>query len=142
LGRPRSISASSGADRAAGEEHVVDEHDGLVLDRERDVGGPHDRRATQVEVIPVERDVERADGQRRPVDRRDLGGQSLGEGDPPRAEPDEGHVLGAAVAFEDLVGDPGERAVEGGGIEHFGLFAQAGRAGGHHSLLTSLAGPA
>ena len=64
------------------------------------------------------------------------------ERDASRAEADEGDVLRAAVLFQDLVGDAGQRAVEGRGVEHFGLFAQAGRSGGHRSLLTDLAGPA
>jgi hypothetical protein len=43
-GRPKSISASSAAaDRPARVEHVVDEQDLAVVDRERDLGAADDR---------------------------------------------------------------------------------------------------
>ena len=71
-----------------------------------------------------------------------LRGETLGQRDAAGAEADEGDVLGTAGLFEDLVGDAGQRAVEGRRVEHFGLFAQAGRSGGHHPLLADLAGPA
>ena len=51
-----------GADRAAGEEDVVDEHHGAAVDREEDVGALGDGLRGQArEVVPVERDVEGAD---------------------------------------------------------------------------------
>src|SRR5206468_657861 len=51
-----------GADRAAGEEHIVDEHDDLVVDGEVERGFVHDGRVPDArEVVAVERDVERAE---------------------------------------------------------------------------------
>ena len=57
------------------------------------------------------------------VDARDRGGQTLGQRDTAGAQTDERQILGAAVALEDLVGDAGESAVEGGFVEHLGLLA-------------------
>ena len=58
-------------DRPARVQDVVDEHHGHSLDRERDARGADDRLATRcactfshVDVVAVERDVERADGNR------------------------------------------------------------------------------
>ena len=110
-------SVEGGPDRAAGEEDVVHQDDGLVLDRERDVGAADHGRAAQVEVVAVERDVERAHGQRGAVDARDLGGQPLGEGDAAGAEPDEREIFRAVVPLEDLVRDAGQRTIEGPIVE-------------------------
>ena len=57
-----------GAGGAAGVEHVVDQDDGAVVDRERDLGAPDDRlRAHRLphQVVAVEGDVEGADAARR-----------------------------------------------------------------------------
>src|SRR5688572_21258539 len=122
-----------GPDRPSRVEHVVHQDDGLVLDRERDVGAADHRGAAHVEVVPVEGDVERADRHRGPVDGRDLGGQPLGERHAAGPQADEGELLGAAVLFEDLVRDAGEGAVEGDVVENLRFFAQAGRSGAHYS---------
>ena len=57
-----------GADGAAGEEHVVDEHDRLPFEREVELGSPDDRlwmkgraAAANEHVVPVEGDVDRTD---------------------------------------------------------------------------------
>src|SRR5207244_13168509 len=120
--------------RAAGEEDVVHQDDGLVLDRERDVGATDHGRAAQVEVVAVERDVERAHGQRGAVDARDLGGQPLGEGDAAGAEPDEREILRAGVPLEDLVRDAGQRTIEGPIVENLGFLSGARRRVRTHRL--------
>src|SRR5262245_25828204 len=129
-----------GPDGAAREEHVVDEDDGLALDAERDVGPPDDRGAAQVEVVPVERDVESADRQACPVDGGDLPGQPPGDGDPSGPETDEGQVAGAGVALEDLVRDAGESPVEGSFVEDLRLLAQAWHRAGHDLSLRASRG--
>src|SRR2546425_6666979 len=126
---------------AAGEEDVVYQDDRLVLDREGDVGAPHHGGAAHVEVIPVEGDVERADGQGGAVDAGDLRGQPLGQRHAAGAQAHEGQVLGAGVALQDLVGDADQRAVERGFVENLGLLAGPRRWGAHRRSLRASPGP-
>src|SRR5262245_20892732 len=133
-------SVQGGPDGTAREKHVIDEDDGLALDAERNVGPSDDGGAAQIEVVPVERDVEGADRQACPVDGGDLPGQPPGDGDPSRPETDEGQVAGAGVALEDLVGDAGESPVEGGFVENLRLLAQAWRRAGHDLSLRASRG--
>jgi hypothetical protein len=98
------------ADRPAGEQDVVDQHDRLAGDVETDPGlvhlgglGPH------ADVIPVEGDVEDPHGDLRPFDPGDLGGKAASQvvatgGDPHQSQP-----VGSLVPFQDLMGDPGDR---------------------------------
>src|SRR5262249_58271307 len=125
------------ADRPSREEHVVDEDDGLALDGERNLRAAHHGDPAHAEVVAVERDVERADGERRAVDAGDGGGKPLGEGDAASAQPHEGQVLGAAVALQDLVGDTGEGSVEGGFVENLRLVSKATSVGHRLSLRAS-----
>src|SRR5512145_1440658 len=128
------------AHRPPREEHVVDEDDRLVLDRERDVGAADHGGAPHVEVVPVEGDIEGAHGDGGAVDAADLGGEALGEGDAAGAQADEREIRRARVLLEDLVRDAGEGAVERDVVEDLRLVAQA-RSGpaGQSPLLTSLA---
>src|SRR5688500_12398241 len=107
-----------GADGAAREQDVVDQHHRLVLDRERDIGAAHDRRSAQVEIVAIERDVEGSYGKGGAVDGGHLDGQPPGQGHAARAKANESNVLGTAVLLDDLVGDPRERAIEGSGVEN------------------------
>ena len=95
-----------GADRATGVEHVVDEDDDLVVDA---TGGDARavRRAHRVaaQVVAVERDVELADGDRRPLDLLDARRETARERDAARGDAEEDEPLAALVAFEDLVTD-------------------------------------
>ena len=71
-----------GADRAAGEQHVVDEHDDLAVDAAvRDLGGQQGAGRPHPQVVAVHRHVERADGDVDALDGGDLGGDALGERD-------------------------------------------------------------
>jgi hypothetical protein len=130
------------AHRPTREEHVVDEHHRLALDGERDVGGLDDGPA-QVQVVPIERDVERTHGHAGPIDGRDLRGQPPRQSDAARAQAHERHVGRAAVALQDLVGDAGEGAIEGGSVEDFRLLAELRRraAGTHRLSLRASQGP-
>src|SRR5262249_29077758 len=130
-----------GPDRSAREEHVVDQDDRLALDAEGNVGTADDGSASHVEVVTVERDVQRADRQRGAVDASDLLGEPLGQGDAPRAQADERHVLGAVVLLEDLVRDASQSTVEGRFVEDFGFLAELRRATAHFRSLRASLGP-
>ena len=57
----------SGAHSAAGVEHVVDDHDVLAVEIPRQIRGTDDRaRSDRLQIVAIERDVERAlrDGRR------------------------------------------------------------------------------
>src|SRR5205823_8185527 len=105
--------------------------DGLVLDREGDVGPADDRRAAQPEVVAIERDVQRPHGQRGAVDLGDAGGEPMREGDAAGAQADEREVRRAAVLLEDLVRDAGEGPVERRFVENLSLLSEARYRGGH-----------
>src|SRR5438552_2237818 len=118
----KDVRVEGGANRAAREENVVDQHDGPALDGERDVGAADPRLVgLEAKIVTVERDVERSDRDLGAVDRGDAVGQPLGQGHPARPEPDEREVDGAAVALEDLVADPREGPLERRLVEDLGL---------------------
>src|SRR5207245_10241544 len=96
--------------------------------------------ARRVEGGAVVRDVARAGRQRGALESRDRLGAPLGQGDAPGAQADEGDVLGAAVLFEDLVGDTCQRAVERRLVEDFGLFTELRRATAHFRSLRASRG--
>src|SRR6185436_11894257 len=77
------------------------------------------------DVVPVEGDVERADGDGPSFDPADLGRQATGEIVPAGGDPHQDHGLGALVALDDLVRDAGD------GPAHLGLVHQA--RGGHQA---------
>src|SRR5206468_11043630 len=69
-----------GADRAAGEEHVVDEHDGPAVDGEWDLRLTDDRRVPDSrQVIAIERDVDRTQRNIHALVRADGGVDAGGE---------------------------------------------------------------
>ncbi len=79
------------------------------------------------QVVAVHRRVERAGGH---VDARDPGhgpGESFGQHHAARGDAEEDEIVGAAIGFEDLVGDAGQRPLEVGLLEH-----------GAHSVADSL----
>ena len=95
-----------GADRAAGVEHVVDEHDDLVVDAaRRDVRSVGHAHGVAPQVVAVQRDVELADRDLGALDVLDAGREATGEGDPARRDAEEHEPLAALVALEDLVTD-------------------------------------
>ena len=129
-GRPRSISASSAARMVRPVKSTSSTRTTVLSLIENGMSVPRITGApAHVEVVAVERDVERAHRTARCRRWRRSWRQPLGEGHPARADADEGQVLGAAVALEDLVGDAGEGAVEGGLVENLRFFAQAGWSG-------------
>ena len=124
VGRPKSASSSSAARiGAAGVEHVVDDHDVLAVDVDGNSRLPDDRpRADGLEVVAVERDVERA--------LRHLGFLALGDGrydlrrelDAAALNADDDEIVGAVVQLDDLVGHAPERSIERARVEDCGLF--------------------
>ncbi len=106
------------ADRAPGEQHVVDEDDVLALDVERDVGAVHLRREPDGEVVSVEADVERSDAHLGSLDLADLGRERLGEHGSAGDDADEREVARALVRLENLVRDARDGARDRLGVHH------------------------
>jgi len=112
-----------GADGPPRIEHVVDEQDDAIVEIERNVRAAYqrlrpDRLAHQV--IAVERDVE---GSRRHVAASDLVQllrNPTGDGHAPLANADEGQVVDAAIALDDLVRDARQRARQAIAVHHDG----------------------
>ena len=110
-----------GADGASGEQHVINENDDLVIDREVQRRLANDRRVADTrEVVPVERDVERAERDGRILVRADRVAKPDGQDIAARAETDDGETGELAVAFDDLVRDPGDGATNIVGPEQSG----------------------
>ena len=119
-----------GADGAPGEEHVVDEDDGLAVDAaRRDLGGQQRAGRLHPQVVAVHRDVERADRHVVPLDGGDPLGDPLGQRHAPAGDAEQDEVLGALVALEDLVGDAGEGPGDVGASSTM-RAASVGRGGG------------
>ena len=98
-------------DGASGEQHVIDENDDLVVDREVQRGLADDRRVADArEVVAVERDVERTEWDGRVLVRADRVAKPDGQDIAARADTDDGETGELAVAFDDLVRDPGDGA--------------------------------
>ena len=106
-----------GARGAAGEEHVVDEHDDAAGDV-GDLGRAERRDRAQADVVAVERDVEHADRDVDAFERRDRRRDAAAASATPRVyRPTSTMSLGAVVAFDDLVRDPGDGPAQVGGVE-------------------------
>ena len=122
LHRPRSAvvveRVEGGADRAAGEQHVVDEHDRRAVERDRDArhAAGHDR--PEADVVAVEADVDGAARHRSPRCRASALGELLGDPHAAALQPDEHHRVEAMVALDDLVTDAGDRPTDVVGRHH------------------------
>ena len=93
------------ADGSPGVQHVVDQHDGPALDRDRQVGRTYLRLGQpQEDVVPVERDVDRPQGWPLLPGLGEHLDHPLGQESPSRPDADE--VCLGAVPFEDLEGHP------------------------------------
>ena len=128
-----------GADRAAGEEHVVDEHDDLAVDAPGgDLRGIRVGRAAS-EVVAVHRHVERADRDSTSSTAAILAAMRRARGTPREGIPSSSSTGGALVALEDLVSDAGQRAGDvtrieerselgTGGLRRTGILCDSGEA--------------
>ena len=99
-----------GADRTAGEQHVVDQHDDLVVDVVGDVGVLERAGRLEPQVVAEHRDVERSGGD---VAALDLGhplGDPAGEVHTAGRYAEQHDIGRVTIALEDLVGDAGQRA--------------------------------
>src|SRR5207248_3116393 len=118
-----------GADGAARVEDVVDEHAGHSVEPEVELRVAHDRlrvlrrlAAADVDVVPVEGDVELAEHDLAAGEVGDPPAKALGERNAARVDADESDLVQLGVAFDDLVRDPGERPVDGLSVDQ-DLFA-------------------
>jgi hypothetical protein len=110
-----------GPDGASGEQNVIHENDDLVVDREVQRRLADDRRVADArEVVPIERDVERTEWNGRVLVRADGVAQPDGQDVAARADTDDGETGEFAVAFDDLVRDPGNGATNIVGPEQRG----------------------
>ena len=117
-----------GADRAAGEQHVVDQHDDLVVDPAvGDLRREQGARRLQAQVVAVHRDVERPARDGRALDGGDALGDPLGERHAARRDAEQDEVVGALVALEDLVGDAAQCAGDVARVEDGAIGARIGR---------------
>ena len=98
-----------GADRAAGEQHVVDQHDDLAVDVVGDLGVLERAGGLEAQVVAVHRDVERAGGDLAALDLGHALGDAAGEMHSARRDAEQDETGGVAIALEDLVGDAGQR---------------------------------
>ncbi len=116
-----------GADRAAGEEHVVHQHDETAFDAlTGDLGASDGARGAHPKIVAVHGDVERPDRRLPAGDLFELSGEPIREEDPSCRDAEKHHVVGALGAFDDLVGDSGQypgdvRSLENGACRIAGL---------------------
>src|ERR1041385_5068842 len=109
----------SGADRATGVQHVVDDHDVRVGEVARNMGFADDRRRTDgLEIIAIERDVERAAADPRGAAFFVLDelGDALGELDAAALNADE-HQVVRSGQLDDLDRHTLQRPRHGAGVE-------------------------
>ena len=76
------------------------------------------RAPTNVDVVPVEGDVELAKRDLGGGDRGDPPAEALSERDAARVDADERDAVEVGIPFDDLVRDPGQRALDRLGIEN------------------------
>jgi hypothetical protein len=99
-----------------------------------------ERRAApaHVDVVAVERDVERPDRDLLPRELLDEAAEPVRERNAARVDADEGGAVEIRVPLDDLVGDAGDRPAEGLSVEHE-LLRLCRRS--HQRLLSGLTGP-
>ena len=112
-----------GADRAPGEQHVVDEDDVFIVQRCGDVGladggaGVH-----RGPVVPVQVDVQRAEGQLSPELVFQHLAEADGEVDPAPLDAQQYGLFTVSVTFHDLAGETVENAGDLVGMKKDGGF--------------------
>ena len=113
------------ADRAARVEHVVDEHDCLARDVDRQFRLMNDWLIRERrEVIAIERDVEDTDWRLLALDMLDIGSDALRNRHAARADAHDDDVVDALVALDDLMRDARQGAANPLGIHDDGLVGQ------------------
>ena len=109
------------ADGAARVEDVIDQHDALAVDVERDVRGVDLGREMGLEIVAVEADVEASERDVHPLDLADPVDELLGEQVAAGDDAHDGQVLASLVALEDLVRDARHRTRDGCLVHDDGL---------------------
>jgi hypothetical protein len=89
-----------------------------------------------MDVVSMERDVQLAEGDPGAGQLLDAAAQPLGDRDTARMDADQGDALEVGVALDDLVRDPGERALDRLGIEDSLGFGGLRAQGALRALLT------
>src|SRR5262245_27855978 len=110
-----------GARGPAREQDVVDEDHDPVGDVDGDLGRAQGLDPPEADVVAVEGDVDRPDGDVDALEPLDRLGEAVGDGDAPRVQPDEHHVARSVVPLDDLVRDAGVGAAEVVGVEDLRL---------------------
>ena len=132
LDRPRPSEINeriqSGTDGPAGVEHVVDEDDVLAIDVEEDLRGLQLRLFKLAQqIIPVQRDIEKANLQLDTLRLLDFPGDPFREEFAARPDPDDDNALRPLVSLEDLVSQTGQRSVNADSVHDLGLQSAHGR---------------
>ena len=99
------------ADGAAGEQDVVDKHDGQSVDVEANVGRVNLRGKMRREIIAIEADVERAERYVSSLDLLDLDRKAMSKQIASCEDSHQGDVRGTMVGLENLVRDARERSL-------------------------------
>src|SRR5271156_1433603 len=86
--------------------------------RGRQVGTARRPRGAEPQVIAVHGHVERSAGNLETLELPDPGGQAVSERHAARRDAEQNHLIAAVRPFQDLVGDPGQRAPNLLGIEY------------------------
>ncbi len=121
---------------AAGIEDVVAEHHHLVFDLEgRWLPLTTGRGADRRQVVAVEGDVERADGELLALHPLDLLGQPLGQRQAAGADADQAQVADIRMALEQLAGHAPQDPFHFARVEHTALLVQADILGLSHFRL-------
>jgi hypothetical protein len=107
-----------GPDRPPGVEDVVDQDDDLAGQVERQLGVVGGLGRPGADVVAVHGDVKGARRDLPPLDLAQLGRQPPGQGHPASVDADHHQPVGALVPLDDLVGDPDQRPLDVGGVQH------------------------
>ena len=100
------------ADGAAGEQNIVDKHDGQSVDVEANVGRVNLGGKMRREIIAIEADVERAERYVGAFDLLDLTRKAMSEQIASGEDSHQGDVRGTMVGLENLVRDARERSLD------------------------------
>jgi putative copper resistance protein D len=113
------------ADRSTGIQHVVDDDDPFAFDVDWNLCRSDDRTRTYcLQVIAIQRDIERAARDLRLLAIEDVGYNSRRELNPAALNSDDHEVVGPLVQLENLVSHASQRSVDRTGVELCGLWSR------------------
>src|SRR5688572_18557395 len=112
------------AHRAAGVEHVVHDHDVAAIEAERKAGLSYDGTwPNRLQVIAIQRDVERAPCDASTFAFVDESGYPLGQLDAAALDADKDQVIRSRKKLDHLIGHASQCASHGPRVEHNGRFS-------------------